>query len=311
LGSVLTGLIFDIQGHSVHDGPGCRTLVFLSGCPLRCTWCANPEGQLLWPRVMYRTTKCVATCQRCVSACPYGAVLREPSGLRLDRSCCDRCNTLECAAACLYEALKTAGRVTTVGELMRVLRRDQDYWGSRGGVTFTGGEPLAQPEFLLAALKECRVSYIHTGVETCAHVTTDLLQEVLRWTDWLFIDLKHMDSVAHRAGTGAGNELILRNVAMVAAAGWPGRLIVRVPVVPGYNDTPENLQATAAFVAQLGLGEVNLLPFHRLGASKYEQLGLAYPYAHAPALPIAALQAHQCIFAAAGLRCYVGDETPF
>jgi pyruvate formate lyase activating enzyme len=211
----------------------------------------------------------------------------------------------------LHEALKTAGRVTTVCELMRVLRRDQDYWGSRGGVTFTGGEPLAQPEFLMAALKECRANYIHTGVETCAHVTTDLLQEVLRWTDWLFIDLKHMDSAAHRAGTGVGNELILRNVAMVAAAGWPGRLIVRVPVVPGFNDTAENFRATAAFVVQLGLGEVNLLPFHRLGASKYEQLGLANPYAHAPALPKEALQAYQCIFAAAGLRCYVGDETPF
>jgi pyruvate formate lyase activating enzyme len=194
---------------------------------------------------------------------------------------------------------------------MSLLRRDQGFWGDGGGVTFSGGEPLAQPEFLLASLKGCRASYMHTAVETCAHVDPDLLREVLRWTDWLFVDLKHMDSAAHRAGTGAGNELILRNVAAVATAGWQGRLIIRVPVVPGFNDTLENFRATAAFVVQLGLGEVNLLPFHRLGASKYEQLGLAYPYGHVAALSGEALQAPQRIFAAAGLRCYVAHETPF
>ena len=307
----VTGLIFDIQGHSVHDGPGCRTLVFLSGCPLRCAWCANPEGQLLRPRVMFRERQCVPTCQRCVSACPHGAIQRDPPGLRFDRSRCDRCDTLDCAAACRHEALKVAGRAYTVDQLMRVLCRDQGFWGSEGGVTFSGGEPLAQPEFLLAALQGCRTSYMHTAVETCAHVAPDLLREVLRWTDWLFVDLKHMDSAAHLAGTGVSNELILRNIALVAAAGWPGRLIVRVPVVPGYNDTAVNLQATAAFVAQLGLGEVNLLPFHRLGAAKYEQLGLAYPYAYVAAFPRETLQAQQRIFAAAGLRCYVGAETPF
>ena len=307
----VTGLSFDIQGHSVHDGPGCRTLVFLSGCPLRCAWCANPEGQLLRPRVMVREGRCVSTCQRCVSACPHGAIQRDLSGLRFDRNRCDRCDTLDCAAACTHEALKVAGRAYTVDELMRVLRRDQGFWGSGGGVTFSGGEPLAQPEFLLAALKGCRTSYMHTAVETCAYVGADLLREVLRWTDWLFMDLKHMDSAAHLAGTGVSNALILRNLAMVASASWPGRLIVRVPIVPGFNDMAENLQATAAFVAQLGLREVNLLPFHRLGAAKYEQLGLAYPYAYVPALPREAQQAQQRIFAAAGLRCYVGSETPF
>ena len=134
---------------------------------------------------------------------------------------------------------------------------------------------------------------------------------MLPWTDWLFVDLKQMDAEAHRAGTGAGNELILRNLTTVATAAWPGRLIVRAPVVPGFNDTAENLEATAAFVAELGLAEVNLLPFHRLGASKYEQLGLAYPYAHVPALSGKDLQIPAEIFAAAGLRCYVGDTTPF
>lgn len=308
------GLVFDIQGHSVHDGPGCRTLVFLSGCPLRCAWCANPEGQLLRPRVMYRASKCVHARYRCVSACPHHAVQANPTGsppVEFDRSLCERCESLACAGACLNEALRVAGRVYTVSELMRILSRDQGFWGSRGGVTFSGGEPLLQAEFLLALLRQCRSKYMHTAVETSAHVATAVLREVLRWTDWLFVDLKHMDSAAHQAETGAGNELILHNVEAVASSGWEGRLIVRVPLVPGYNDTVENLQAVAAFVNQLHLEEVNLLPFHRLGHSKYEQLGLDYKYANTSAPSQESLAAARRILSDAGLRCYVAFETPF
>jgi len=306
-------LIFDIQGFSVHDGSGCRTLVFLSGCPLRCAWCSNPEGQLLRPRLMYREKRCTQA-HRCVRACPHGAIQVNAGGsphLRFDRSTCDRCEGLNCVQACLSEALQVTGRHYTVDELMRILSRDQGFWGSQGGVTFSGGEPLCQPEFLLAVLQRCRACYMHTAVETSAHAETDLLLEVLQWTDWLFADLKHMDSAVHRAEIGVGNELILRNIAALAASGWDGRLIIRVPVVPGFNDTVENLQATAAFVAELGLKEVNLLPFHRLGSSKYEQLGLDYKYAHVTSPSQEAMRSHQHLFAATGLRCYVGSETPF
>ena len=310
----MRGLIFDIQGYSVHDGSGCRTLVFLSGCPLHCTWCANPEGQLLRPRVMYRKKKCVHKHYRCVKVCPNNAIrIRNGSSppLRFDRTICDRCDSMECVKACLNEALQIAGRAYTVDELMRILVRDQDFWGSQGGVTFSGGEPLFQAEFLLAVLKKCRSTYVHTTVETSAHTSTDLLMEILKWTDWMFIDIKHMDSAAHRALTGAGNELILQNIEAVASTGWDGRLIIRVPVVPGYNDTVENLQATAAFIARLKLKEVHLLPFHRLGNSKYDQLGLNYEYADMPSPSRDALWSHQRIFESAGLHCYVGSETPF
>jgi pyruvate formate lyase activating enzyme len=135
--------------------------------------------------------------------------------------------------------------------------------------------------------------------------------EVLKRTDWMFIDIKHMDPAAHRAGTGAGNELILRNVEAVASAGWDGRLIIRVPIVPGYNDTVENLQATGAFMVKLNLKEVNLLPFHRLGHSKYEQLGLNDKHAQVESPSREVMRSHQRIFEAAGLQCYVGSETPF
>jgi len=304
------GLIFDIQGYSVHDGSGCRTLVFLSGCPLRCAWCSNPEGQLLRPRLMYRERKCTHTHYRCLAACPHNAIRLTDTNppLQFDRSTCDRCDHMECVSACLSEALRIASRTYTVDELMRILVRDQGFWGSQGGVTFAGGEPLFQAEFLLALLAKCRSNYMHTTVETCAHASTSVFREVLNWTDALFIDIKHMDSSAHRAGTGAGNELILQNIEEVASTGWDGRLIIRVPIVPGFNDTVENLQATAAFMAGLELKEVNLLPFHRLGHSKYEQLGLDYEYAQVPTPSAEALKSYQRIFEAAGLQCYVGHE---
>jgi pyruvate formate lyase activating enzyme len=233
------------------------------------------------------------------------------TNLAFEHALCDHCDSMDCVKACLNEALKIAGRYYTVEELMRILTRDQGFWGSQGGVTFSGGEPLFQPEFILAVLEHCRSAYIHTAVETSAHVDTDLLLQVLKWTDWLFIDLKHMDSAAHRAETGAGNELILRNIEAVTSAGWDGRLVIRVPIVPGYNDTVENLQATAGFVHRLHRPEVNILPFHRLGNSKYEQLGLEYKYAHVAPPSKETMLAVQRIFEAAGLRCYVDFETPF
>jgi len=314
-GDQVAALIFDIQGFSVHDGPGCRTLVFLSGCPLRCSWCANPEGQLARPRLMVREAKCVHQHYRCASACTRGAIEISEGGSpypQFDRAACRQCETRDCVAACLHQALKIAGRPYTVSELMAILERDQGYWGAGGGVTFSGGEPLSQPAFLLAALQQCQASYIHTAVETSAYVDLDLLLSILPWTDWLLVDIKHTDTAAHRAETGVGNEEILKNIQAVASAGWGGRLIIRVPMIPGYNDTAENLRATARFVRGLALQEVNLLPFHRLGAGKYEQLGLDYGrYAHLAPPGRETLRRQQQVFLDEGLVCYVGAETPF
>jgi pyruvate formate lyase activating enzyme len=310
-----SGLIFDIQGYSVHDGPGCRTLVFLSGCPLRCAWCANPEGQLLHPRVLYHRQKCVHTKYTCVTDCPHAAITIQPNDsahpLSFDHALCEHCDTLSCVNGCLNGALTRSGRSLRVDELLRILTRDQGYWGEQGGVTFTGGEPLVQSEFLIAALKACRSQYIHTAVETCAHVKTETLLEVMQWTDWLFIDLKHMDTHFHQAQTGSGNELILENIRAAAAIGWQGRLILRMPFIPGYNDSPQHLHEMAAFIKEIGLNEINLLSFHRMGASKYEQLGLEYPYAACAAPSQEALLAAQRFFEAAGLECYGDAETPF
>lgn len=261
---------------------------------------------------MVRQSKCLATCQRCVAACPHGAIqLGSAPRLKFDRAACDRCDCMECVKACSNQALRISGRAYTPDELLRILSRDQGFWGSQGGVTFTGGEPLLQAEFLLAVLQKCRSCYMHTALETCAHVDTDRLLRALQWIDWLFVDIKHMDSTAHRAETGVGNELILSNLRAVASAGWEGRLILRVPIIPGFNDRCENLEATAAFVRELGRFQVNLLPFHRLGSSKYEQLGLEYKFAHQAPPAEETMLAGKRIFEAAGLPCHIGFDTPF
>lgn len=310
----MDGLIFDIQAYSVHDGPGCRTLVFLSGCPLSCSWCSNPEGQIVRPRLMFCAQKCIHTRYRCVTACPRKAIqVDSPNNPmpKFDRALCDRCATFDCVPACFSEALRIAGRTYTVPELMRILTRDQGFWGDQGGVTFGGGEPLFQKEFILEILKNCRSNCIHTAIETSAHVETGFLLEVLRFADWLFIDLKHMDSEAHQVETGASNELILHNIEAVARADWDGRLVIRIPVVPGFNDTEENFQASGRFLKKLRPLEVNLLPFHRLGGSKYEQLGLDYKYSQVPSPSEETMLAAKRIFEAAGLQCYVDSDTPF
>lgn len=307
------GLIFDIQGYSVHDGPGCRTLVFLSGCPLSCPWCANPEGQLLRPRLLYRRRKCTHQNFRCLSACPHEAITRTSSGtpLRIDHQLCDQCSDMKCVDACYSEALHVSGSWYGVEKLMRILRRDREYWGARGGVTFSGGEPLLQSAFLTEVLKLCRREYIHTAVETTCHAPKARLDEVLKWTDWLFVDLKHMDTLRHREFTSVGNEKILANLRSIRASDWPGRLILRVTVVPGFNDSEENMEATARFAAAEGIGEINLLPFHAMATSKYEQLGRAYAYDSQPAPAPVEMQRFQTIFESHGLHCYVDSQTPF
>jgi pyruvate formate lyase activating enzyme len=233
------------------------------------------------------------------------------AGPRFDRSRCDRCTTFECAAACLSQALRVSGTEVTVGELLRTLRRDSAFWGDGGGVTFGGGEPFRQRQFLLEALRQCRESFLHTAVETSAHVDPDVLLESLRWLDWLFVDLKHMDPETHRAGTGVDNALIRANIERIASSGWQGRVVVRVPVVPGFNDDATNLDSTARFVRDVGLEEVHLLPFHRLGASKYAQLGLEYRYSQTPSPSHELMEAHAAVFEAAGLRCWIDVDTPF
>lgn len=312
------GLVFDIQGYSVHDGPGCRTLVFLSGCPLHCAWCANPEGMEPKKQLLFRAAKCKHRqndCTQCIKACPYGAIQSNTTGegqpILIDRSICRTCTTYECAGACLWGALGVAGKEMTVKELYRVIDRDRQYWGGKGGVTFTGGEPLLQREFILAMLKRCKEGFVHTAVETSACVDTDHFLRAFKLVDFAFIDVKHMDPNAHMSGTRVSNEQTLKNIRALSASGWPGRLVLRIPVIAGFNDSMENMAATARFMREVGLGEINLLPFHRMGDSKYTQLGKTYLYADVQAMPLEHLVPFQQMFVDEGIACYMGSNTPF
>ncbi len=308
------GLIFDIQGHSVHDGPGTRTLIFLSGCPLRCKWCSNPEGLLLRQRLMYKARLCRKCPLRCVPACPKGAARGSENGeppVIFDRQQCDSCDSMQCVKACYMGALEPSGRWYSVDELMRIFNRDRRYWGEQGGVTLTGGEPLMQDAFVRELLKRCQQAYIDTCVETSAHVPRRVLRAALPYIQWLFVDIKHMDPAKHLEGTGASNELILDNIRWLAKTHWPGRMMLRMPVVPGFNDDAATAGQTAAFLAAIGQREINLLPFHRLGTSKYEQLGMCYEYAEQAVMPQESLESLALVYRQKGIACHLGANTPF
>lgn len=311
------GLVFDIQGFSVHDGPGCRTLVFLSGCPLHCPWCANPEGMKKKSRLLFSRQKCryeKSHCRRCLTACPYGGV-RETGNpenpLEFDRKICDSCTIFACAKACAHEAARISGQYRTTEEIMRIFRRDRAYWDSQGGPGFSGGEPMAQPEFLCSLLEACKAEGMNTSIETTACVDPEVFQRVMEKIDFAFIDVKHMDSRRHREVTGVGNERILSNIEALAASSWSGRLILRMPVIEGFNDTLENAARTAEFMKKNGLFEINLLPFHRLGTSKWEQLGKTYPYADYLPTEESVMEQLQEYYLDQRIACYVGDDVVY
>jgi len=203
------------------------------------------------------------------------------------------------------------GRYVTVQELMDTVRRDRAYWGSGGGVTLGGGEPLAQPEFTLTLLKELHDAYVHTAMETCANVPWARLERAMQYLDWIFVDIKHMDPEKHKQETGVSNKLILTNIERMAALERSARIIVRMPVVPSFNDSDENVCAMAQFLRKIGRHEVNLLPFHRLGMSKYEQLGMDYVYKDTQAPSVEKMNQIKKLFEQKGISCYLGSNTPF
>jgi pyruvate formate lyase activating enzyme len=305
----LTGILFDIQGFSVHDGPGCRTLIFLKGCPLSCRWCSNPEGHNPYPEPLFRISKCISD-RLCAEACSEKAIHITDESLLIDRNRCATCTSYACSTACKTGALKIGGYRITVGELMEKIRRDRQFWGHEGGVTLTGGEPFSQPDFVLRLLKECHQGYIHTAVETCGHVPWSNIEKAIPYLDWVFFDLKHPDPEQHREGTGCSNQLILENAARLSAL-FPGRLIFRMALIPGYNDHPETIRSIARFISSTGRNEVNVLPVHHLGREKYELTGRHYYTGEFSSPSNEHLSYITDLFKTEGIICYSGNDTPF
>jgi pyruvate formate lyase activating enzyme len=306
------GLVFDIQSFSVHDGPGSRTLVFLSGCPLRCQWCSNPEGLEVRQRFLFSQAKCKfnkTNCKRCLKACPNGAISTNGDGtLHFNMHICDACMTHDCVDRCIYEAARLSGKWMTVEDVMRVISRDSQFWSSGGGVTFSGGEATLQKDFLLSILKKCKENSVHRAIETTAFINTKDFLEIFDLLNFALIDCKHMDPVQHKSKTGVSNELILHNISTLANSGWKGRLVLRIPIIEGFNDGEENVLQVIKFMTANKLFEVNILPFHRLGDSKWSQLGKSYPYKEYEPTPKEKMRAIQDIFLDRGVACYVDEE---
>ncbi|AFM24838.1 glycyl-radical enzyme activating protein [Desulfomonile tiedjei] len=270
----LRGLIFGIERFALHDGPGIRTLVFMKGCPLRCLWCSSPQTQEPHAQITYDYSAC-RKCGACAASCPTQALTFSPdSGVRADFTLCDRCD--KCLTVCPGNALQLMGRWLSTEDLFREVTRDSAFFRrSKGGITVGGGEPTFQPRFVSEFMRRCKDSNIHTAMETCGYCPWESLDNILEHTDTVFMDIKHMDDRVHRRLTGVSNRSIRENARKVAQK---RPLIVRIPVVPGLNDSEENVRATAKFAAQLGknLLRIELLPYHKLGLGNYERLGKNY-----------------------------------
>lgn len=264
------GLIFDLKQYAINDGPGIRTTVFFKGCPLRCRWCHNPEGQSFAPEMMIRASRCLTDCSECVAACPEGAIVKTAGVPVLDRPRCNACG--KCADVCPAQAIERVGRRLSAAQLLREIEKDRIFQEeSGGGVTFSGGEPLSQPDFLSEILDHCRKKEIHATVDTCGFAPADVLEKIAEKADLILFDLKAIDEKKHIAFTGESNRLILENLKRLAAKGK--KIVVRIPVIPGVNDDEENILGTAEFLRSLGtISEISLLPYHKLGRDKYRGL---------------------------------------
>jgi len=295
-----TGVCFDIQRYSIHDGPGIRTTVFLKGCPLACPWCHNPESIAPSPELRVLAGRCVR-CGACTAACPLGIA----DGPNLpDPARCLRCGS--CAAACPTGARQLTGRTWTVREVLEAVLRDRPFYDqSGGGVTFSGGEPLAQWRFLLACLEAAQAQGLHTAVDTSGFASQRTVLAVAAWTDLFLYDLKVLDPKRHLRFTGVPLAPITRNLRALDATG--ARIWLRMPLVPGYNDDRANLEAVATFAASLRhTRRLHLLPYHRLGAEKYARLGGADPMGDAPSPTPDAVEAAAALLRGHGLDVHVG-----
>jgi pyruvate formate lyase activating enzyme len=271
--NLITGIVFDIKRFSIHDGPGLRTTVFFKGCPLKCVWCHNPESQVRKPELIFWDDRC-QRCQSCISTCRQGAISLVDNHILTDAAKCIACG--DCVETCYAEARQIAGSELSVAEVMSEVQRDIPFYDqSEGGVTFSGGEPLLQVDYLLALLQACREMEIRTTLDTCGFASWKTMDRIRPYVDLFLYDLKFMDPARHKKYTGAANTHILENLQRLSKHGH--NIVLRVPIIPGVNADAENIRAIGNFAAGLpSLNRIDILPYHRAAINKYERMHRTY-----------------------------------
>jgi len=296
------GFIYNIQRFSLHDGPGVRTTVFLKGCPLQCLWCHNPESQNFQPDFLFHVEKC-SGCAKCLSSCPEQAISQNGDIIKTDSTVCTFCR--KCLEACSYQAREIAGKEISCSELIKIISRDLAFYEqSGGGVTFSGGEPLSQPDFLLECLAACKNLDLHTTVDSSGYAPKAEFQKIYSFTDLFLYDLKVLDDTVHQKVTGVSNSLILQNLKVLVE--MRKRIFLRVPVIPGINDQVADWQNLPDFIKSSTVEQVNLLPYHRIGSGKYTSLGVNNPMPDNLAVDLNQLNRLQNFFASKGFKTIIG-----
>lgn len=268
----MEGTIFNVQRYSIHDGPGIRTTVFLKGCPLSCWWCHNPESQSVDKEIMYIENRCVH-CGTCFKNCNEEAIDFTSMKPLIDDKKCTLCG--ECIRVCPTNALELVGKTITVRNLMKEIEKDLIFYDqSGGGVTFSGGEPLLQFEFLDSLLEACKKADIHTTVDTSGYTSWERLEVIASKTDLFLYDIKIMDDTKHKKYIGVSNDIILQNLKKLSKNG--NRIFARLPIIPGINDDDDNINRTGKFLSNLRIEQVNILPYHSIAMDKYARLRKSY-----------------------------------
>jgi pyruvate formate lyase activating enzyme len=267
-------LIFDIRRYSINDGPGIRITIFMKGCPLRCAWCHNPESQSPDVQKIYTASKCIGA-RDCIEVCPTGALTLTPDGIVTDGKKCTLCG--RCAEACPSKAIEMSGKMYSAEELVAIIEKERVHIDqSGGGVTFSGGEPLMHPGFLIEMLDACGKKGLHRAVDTCGFASTETVLEVAKHTDLFLFDLKLMDPARHKKWTGVDNQLILKNLKLLAETG--ANINIRIPFIKNVNTGENEIRKMAEFVSGLQGKKpmVNLLPYHNIASGKYQKLEMEY-----------------------------------
>ena len=295
-----TGVIFNIQKFSVNDGPGIRTVVFLKGCPLHCRWCSNPESQSTKVQILWDYKKCIH-CHHCEEICPKQAITLSNEKVHISPILCDGCK--RCEKECPEHALTHEGDTKTVQEVLNIVLQDEAFYEeSGGGLTLSGGEFLSQPDFSIELLKAAKEEGLHTACETTGFASTSTFSKAIENIDYILFDVKHWNPQKHKEYTGVDNTILLHNLR--CAIENHKTILVRTPVIPGFNDSLEDAQGLANLLKKCGANRVQLLPFHQFGENKYELLQENYFYKDIPALHKEDLEEYKNIFTQNGIEAF-------